>query len=387
MRTPLHDQHLAAGGRIVEFAGWEMPVQYTGILQEHKAVRESCGVFDISHMGEFFVEGPSATAWLDSLLTNNLASVPVGQAQYTLLLNERGGVIDDLIAYRLAEEKYLLIVNAAKIDEDAAWFKKHAAPGVVFTDRSTDFAALAIQGPKAAAVFEKLFQKPMPTERNRVLEIPTTAGPGGSCLSGPAQLSQTHQSDSDKQSPPRQAPSASYIATTGYTGEAGFEWVIPATEAVSAWQAALAAGVTPCGLGARDTLRLEMCYPLNGSDLSPDRTPLEAGLGFFCDLKKSPFIGRDALLTQKHHSVLPHKLCALRVTDKAPPIRSHYRVFVNGEPVTETTSGALSPSLGYGIALAYLPPAYCDPGQEVQIEVRDRRFRAEVVKKPFLKKP
>lgn len=353
MRTPLHDQHLAVGGRIVEFAGWEMPVQYTGILQEHKAVRESCGVFDISHMGEFFVDGPGATAWLDSLLTNNLASVPVGQAQYTLLLNERGGVIDDLLAYRLAEKKYLLIVNAAKIDEDAAWLKKHAVPGVVFTDRSTDFAALAIQGPKAAAVFEKLFQRPMPAERNRVLEIQ----PG------------------------------SFTATTGYTGENGFEWIMPASETTTAWQAALAAGATPCGLGARDTLRLEMCYPLNGSDLSPDRTPLEAGLGFFCDLKKSTFIGRDALLAQKQHAVLPHKLCALRVTDKSPPIRSHYRVFLNGEPVTETTSGALSPSLGYGIALAYLPPAYCDLGQEVQIEVRDRRFRAEVVKKPFLKKP
>ncbi len=353
MRTPLHDQHLAAGGRMVEFAGWEMPVQYSGILQEHKAVREACGVFDISHMGEFFVEGPGATAWLDALLTNNLASVPVGHAQYTLLLNERGGVIDDLIAYRLAEEKHLLIVNAAKIDEDAAWLRKHAAPGVEFTNRSADFAALAIQGPKSSEIFEKLFQRPMPPERNRVLEIQ----PG------------------------------SFIATTGYTGEAGFEWVIPASEATSAWQAALAAGATPCGLGARDTLRLEMCYPLNGSDLSPDRTPLEAGLGFFCDLKKPAFPGRDALLAQKQQPVLPHKLCALRVTDKSPPIRPHYRVFVNGEPVTETTSGALSPSLGYGIALAYLPPAYCDPGQEVQIEVRDRRFRAEVVKKPFLKKP
>ncbi|PAZ02481.1 MAG: glycine cleavage system protein T [Spartobacteria bacterium AMD-G5] len=353
MRTPLHDQHLAAGGRIVEFAGWEMPVQYTGILHEHKAVRESCGVFDISHMGEFFVEGPGATAWLDSLLTNNLAGLSVGHAQYTLLLNERGGVIDDLLAYRLAEEKYLLIVNAAKIDEDAAWLRKHAASGVTFTDRSSEFAALAIQGPTAAEVFEKLFQRPMPAERNRVLEI----HPG------------------------------SFIATTGYTGEAGFEWVMPASEATAAWQAALAAGATPCGLGARDTLRLEMCYPLNGSDLSPDRTPLEAGLVFFCDLKKPAFLGRDALLAQKQLSVLPHKLCALRVTDKSPPIRSHYRVFVNGEPVTETTSGALSPSLGYGIALAYLPPAYCDLGQEVQIEVRDRRFRAEVVKKPFLKKP
>ena len=383
MRTPLHDQHLAAGGRIVEFAGWEMPVQYSGILQEHKAVRESCGVFDISHMGEFFVEGPGATAWLDSLLTNTLASVPVGQAQYTLLLNERGGVIDDLIAYRLDEEKYLLIVNAAKIDEDAAWLRKHSTPGVTFTNRSSEFAALAIQGPKSAEVFEKLFGRPMPAERNRVLEI--TERPGGTCLSGPEQLSQTHQPGSDKQSPPRKAPS--FIATTGYTGEVGFEWILPASEAISAWQAALDAGATPCGLGARDTLRLEMCYPLNGSDLSPDRTPLEAGLGFFCDLKKPAFIGRDALLAQKQQAVLPHKLCALRVTEKSPPVRSHYRVFVNGEPVTETTSGALSPSLGYGIALAYLPPAYSDPGQEVQIEVRDRRFRAEVVKKPFLKKP
>lgn len=352
MRTPLYEEHLIAGGRIVDFAGWEMPVQYTGILQEHKAVRESCGVFDISHMGEFFVEGHGATAWLDSLLSNSLASLPTGHAQYTLLLNERGGVIDDLIAYRLAEEKFLLIVNAAKIDEDAAWLRKHAVPGVEFTDRSAAFAALAIQGPNASEVFKKLFQHPMPEARNRVLEIQ----PG------------------------------SFIATTGYTGENGFEWVMPASEAANAWKAVLAAGVTPCGLGARDTLRLEMCYPLNGSDLSPDRTPLEAGLGFFCDLKKTAFIGRDALLAQKQLSALPHKLCALRVTEKSPPIRSHYRVFVNGEPVTETTSGALSPTLGYGIALAYMPPAYCDLGQEVQIEVRDRRFAAELVKKPFFKK-
>lgn len=353
MRTPLFDQHITTGGRMVEFAGWEMPVQYTGILQEHKAVRENCGVFDISHMGEFFVSGPGATAWLDGLLTNNLSALPIGHAQYTLLLNERGGVIDDLIAYRLAEENYLLIVNAAKIPEDAAWLEKHATPGVQFKNRSADFAALAIQGPQASSVFEKLFHHPMPAERNRVVEI---------------------------------QPGHTYIATTGYTGESGFEWVMPASEAVDAWQAALAAGAVPCGLGARDTLRLEMCYPLNGSDLSPDRTPLEAGLGFFVDLKKSAFIGRDALLAQKSMP-LPHKLCAIHVLDKAPPVRPHYKVYVNGEPVTETTSGALSPSLGYGIAMAYLPPAYSDIGQDVDIEVRDRRFHARVVKKPFYKKP
>ncbi|MEI8293186.1 MAG: glycine cleavage system aminomethyltransferase GcvT [bacterium] len=353
MRTPLFDQHLAIGGRMVEFAGWEMPIQYSGILHEHKAVREACGVFDISHMGEFFVSGIGATAWLDGLLTNNLNALPLGHAQYTILLNERGGVIDDLIAYRLEEEKYFLIVNASKIPEDSAWLSQHAVPGVIFEDRSNDFAALAIQGPQAATVFEKLFQRPMPAERNRVEEIES---------------------------------GRSFIATTGYTGEAGFEWVMPANEATTAWQAALHAGATPCGLGARDTLRLEMCYPLNGSDLSPDRTPLEAGLGFFVDLKKPAFTGRDALLAQKA-SIFPHKLCALRVLDKAPPVRPHYKVYVNGEPVTETTSGALSPSLGYGIAMAYLPPAYSDIGQMVDIEVRDRRFRAQVVKKPFYKKP
>jgi aminomethyltransferase len=335
---------------MVSFADWEMPVQYAGILQEHRAVREACGVFDISHMGEFFVSGPGATAWLDSLLTNHLAPLPIGHSQYTLLLNDLGGVIDDLIAYRLGEENYLLIVNAAKISEDAAWLRAHAAPGVTFEDRSPDFAALAIQGPKAAAVFEHLFHRPMSADRNRVIALPN-----------------------------------GFLATTGYTGEAGFEWLLPAAEAPTAWRAALEAGATPCGLGARDTLRLEMCYPLNGSDLSPTRSPLEAGLGFFVALNKPAFIGRAALLAQKA-GLLPHKLCALRVLDKAPPVRPHYPVFVNGEPVTETTSGALSPSLGYGIALAYLPPAYCDPGQEVEIAVRDRRYRAQVVKKPFLKK-
>lgn len=352
MRTPLFEDHLAQGGRIVDFAGWEMPVQYAGILQEHKAVRESCGVFDISHMGEFFVEGPGATAWLDSLLTNNLAALPAGHAQYTLLLNERGGVIDDLIAYRLGPDRFLLIVNAAKISEDAAWLRQHAVDGARFEDRSSQFAALAIQGPRAVSVFHSLFGRPMPAARNVVEEITP----------------------------------ASWIATTGYTGEAGFEWIIPAAEAAAAWHRALAAGAVPCGLGARDTLRLEMGYPLNGSDLSPAHTPLEAGLGFFVDLKKPGFIGQEPLRAQKQ-GLMPRKLCALRIEEKSPPIRAHYRVFVNGEPVTETTSGALSPSLGCGIALAYLPPAYSDPGQEIEIEVRGRRFRGHVVKKPFFKKP
>ena len=275
---------------MVGFACWEMPVQYTGILQEHKAVREACGVFDISHMGEFFVKGPDATAWLDGLLTNNVSQLPVGQAQYSLLLNERGGVIDDLIVYRLAEDRFLLIVNASMIEEDAAWMRSHLSGNVDFENRSDAFAALAIQGPLAAAVFEKIFHLPMPADRNRVEEI---------------------------------EPGRSYIATTGYTGEDGFEWLVPASESANAWNTAMAAGAVPCGLGARDTLRLEMGYPLNGSDLSPDRTPLEAGLGFFVDLKKTAFTGRQILIDQKA-TILPHKLCAIRVLDKAPPVRPDF---------------------------------------------------------------
>jgi len=350
MRTPLFDAHLAAGGRIVDFAGWEMPVQYSGILDEHRAVRESAGVFDVSHMGEFFVGGPGAAAWLDSLLTNNAAALAIGAAQYSLMLNERGGVIDDLIVYRLGADHFLLVVNASMIEEDAAWLCARMAGGVEFENASAEFGALAVQGPAAGRIFEKLFGREMPAERNRVLQL-----------------------------------GENFVVTTGYTGEAGFEWIMPAGEAASAWRRCLDAGAKPCGLGARDTLRLEMCYPLNGSDLSPDRTPLEAGLGVFVDLGKPDFVGKAALVAQKAAGV-PTRLCALRVTEKAPPIRPHYPVWIGGNPVTETTSGALSPSLGDGIALAYLPAEFSKPGQEVEIEVRGRRFRACVRKKPLYQK-
>lgn len=332
---------------MVDFAGWEMPVQYTGILDEHRTVREHCGVFDISHMGEFFVRGPGAAAWLDHLLTNRASRLADGEAQYSLLLNERGGVIDDLIVYRLGPEDFLLIVNAAKIDEDAAWLATHQPAGVEFANRSDDFAALAVQGPASPEVFRALTGSDLPAERNRVVPL------------GDA-----------------------YVVTTGYTGETGFELVVPAGEAAAWWDRVLAAGAKPCGLGARDTLRLEMCYPLNGSDLSPDRTPLEAGLGFFVDLEKPDFIGRDALLAQKA-SGLPTRLAALRVEEKSPPIRSHYAVLAGGENVAETSSGALSPTLGCGIALAYLPFALAKVGQDLEIDVRGRRYRAVVVKKPF----
>ena len=335
---------------MVDFAGWEMPVQYSGILDEHRAVRESAGVFDISHMGELFVGGPGAAAWLDSLLTNNVAALANSTAHYSLMLNERGGVIDDLIVYRLGAEKFLLVANASMIEEDAAWLNARLVAGIEFENASADYGALAIQGPSSGDIFEKLFGREMPAQRNRVLEL-----------------------------------GEHFVVTTGYTGEAGFEWIMPSGEAVAAWRRCLDAGAKPCGLGARDTLRLEMCYPLNGSDLSPDRSPLEAGLGFFVDLGKPDFVGKSALMAQKAAGV-PARLCALRVTEKAPPIRPHYPVWAGGNPVTETTSGALSPSLGEGIALAYLPAELSKPGQEVEIEVRGRRFRACVRKKPLYQK-
>jgi aminomethyltransferase len=357
---------------MVDFAGWEMPVQYKGILDEHQAVREGCGVFDISHMGEFFVRGPQASEWLDSLLTNRVAELGVGEAQYSLMLNERGGVIDDLIVYRTAEQEFLLIVNAAKIAEDFTWLsgllsKRSGDSNLVeLFNCSEAYAALAVQGPGSPEVFAKVFSRLWEERRNRILEL-TDRSPA------PMQGSQEGA-----------CGLRVFAATTGYTGELGFEAIVPADQGERYWDLFLSAGARPCGLGARDTLRLEMCYPLNGSDLSPNHTPLEAGLGSFVDLAKGDFMGRGALLEQKARGI-PSRLTAIRVQEKSPPIRSHYPVLSAGESVAETTSGALSPTLSCGIALAYLPFSLAKAGQDLEIEVRGRRYRALVVKKPFYK--
>lgn len=323
-----------------------MPVQYSGITDEHLAVRRHAGVFDISHMGEFFVSGPGAAAWLNSLLTNDITKLAVGEGQYTLLLNERGGVIDDLIAYRTEPEQFFLVVNASKIDEDAAWMQAHlpADGSVVFENQSDLWAGMAVQGPAAATLLEHL------PPRNGIKT-------GGSVL----------------------------ICRTGYTGEDGFELFAP-VEAGAAWfERFVKAGAKPCGLGARDTLRLEMGYPLNGSDLSPGRTPLEAGLGFFVALDKGDFIGRDALLAQKAAGT-HDRLCAIKQTEKGPPLRGHYAVHAGGQQIGELCSGGISPSLGTGIGMAYLPAAFAKPGTEIQIDIRGKLFPAQVVKKPFYKK-
>jgi aminomethyltransferase len=353
-QSPLHKRHLAAGGRLIEFAGWQMPVQYQGIREEHLAIRKKVGVFDISHMGQLFVSGPRALQQLDRLLTNRLSVLAEGEGQYTFLLNENGGIIDDLIVYRTSSEEFLLVVNASRVSEDADWITGRIGPSALLRNESIGFGGLAVQGPNAPSVFTTVF-KTQPPARNRILLLPY----GGTEI---------------------------FVAGTGYTGEEGFEVFFPTELADCIWDVLVAAGAQPCGLGARDTLRLEMCYPLNGADLSRERTPWEAGLGFFVDIMKEDFVGKAALIAQKEAG-LKSKLCAIKVTEKSPPIRAHYSLLANGTRIGETTSGALSPSLGYGIAMGYRTLEYSRPGSQLEVEVRQRAYSAIVSSKPFYKKP
>jgi aminomethyltransferase len=354
-QTVLLEEHLKVGAKMVSFGGWNMPVFYSSILDEHQAVRNDVGVFDISHMGEFEVSGPLAASWLNSLLTNNIDKLGIGEGQYTFLLNDSGGVIDDLIVYRRGDSSFFMVVNAAKIDENFRWMQKRIAADVSLVNRSAQYAALAVQGPKSAELMHHFGELP---DRNHLVELRFEDVP-------------------------------LLVARTGYTGEDGFEIFYPATAAARVWSRILELGkplgIRPCGLGARDTLRMEVCYPLNGSDLSPDRTPLEAGLGFFVDFEKPNFIGRDALLCQKQQG-LKQRLVPIKTSGKTPPPRAHYGVFVDGLQIGELTSGTQSPSLNTGIGLAYLDLAYAKPGQTVEFDVRGRKFPATVEKKPLYKK-
>lgn len=363
-RSPLHEKHLALGGKLIPFAGWEMPVQYSSIVDEHKAVRARAGLFDISHMGQFIVSGAAALDLLNHALTNDLAKLEVGQGQYTLMLNDDGGVIDDLIAYRIAPNEYFLVVNASKIAEDWAHLsalmkQRDPADELEMRDISAQTAGLAIQGPRSRAVFERVFgAESVFPERNSVFMTLQDEG-------------------------------FMWLCGTGYTGEEGFEFFMPAAAGEAwfdaIWEAVRAEDGLLCGLGARDTLRLEMGYPLNGNDLAPDRTPLEAGLGFFVAMGKDGFTGKAALERQEEGG-LPGKLAAFKMTGTAPPPRPHYPVLFEGVVVGEVASGTQSPSLGCGIGMAYLPPTAALVGGRIEIEIRGRRFPAEVVKKPFLRK-
>jgi aminomethyltransferase len=357
--TPLYQEHVRRGAKIIPFGGWLMPVQYTSIMEEHQAVRNKVGIFDISHMGQLIVEGTGARAWLNTILTNNIDKLEVGTGQYTFLLNERGGIIDDLIAYRIDEEKFLLVVNASRTDEDFAWLDRHQPKNIDLKNRSADFGGVAIQGPRIAELFHALFGEHVDLPpRNHFVDLEF----GGTKVS---------------------------VARTGYTGEDGVEVFFRASDAAKFWNAALEKGkpfgIKPCGLGARDTLRLEMCYPLNGSDLSPERNPIEAGLGFFVDLTKPNFIGRDVLLRTRQ-SGPREKLVPFRMKEKGPPPRPHYSVFENGERIGEVTSGTLSPSLNWGVGMAYVSAPHAKIGAQIDIEIRERKFPATIEKKPLYKK-
>ncbi len=363
-QSPLHTDHLALAARMVPFAGWEMPVQYSGLLAEHHAVRHHVGLFDISHMGQFIVSGPGAEAFLNLALTNDASRLAPGQGHYSLLLNESGGVIDDLILYRTSDREFFLVVNAARINQDwdhlkhlLSTFPQDETGQVHLANLSEVCAGLAIQGPKSREVFKVAFGPDAPyPEKNTVLVSVVESG-------------------------------FMWLCGTGYTGEDGFEFFLPATVA-SHWFQRILSAVTqaqglPCGLGARDTLRLEMGYPLNGNDLSTQHTPLQAGLGLFVALDKESFIGQDALLREKSQGI-PHRLVAFRMIGNSPPPRPHYPVYdATGQPLGEISSGSLSPSLGYGIGMAYLPPSHATVGAPLQIEIRSKFYPAEVVKKPF----
>src|SRR6478752_2495113 len=354
-RTPLHDVHAALGAKIVPFAGYEMPVQYpAGITAEHKSVREGVGMFDVSHMGEFWVTGDRAVDFVNYVTTNNVAALAVGQVHYTTILNDRGTIEDDALVYRFAD-RIMMVVNASNAAKDYAHIARHAAKfGVTLTDASDETALLAVQGPKAAEILQGLTATDLSTIRYYHFVEGTVAG------------------------------HAAIVSRTGYTGEDGFELYIPNESAVPLWEALLATGrVTPAGLGARDTLRLEMGMALYGNDIDDTTTPLEAGLAWLVKLNKGDFVGRDALVAQKARG-LPRRLVGFTMPERSFP-RHGYPVFSDGAPSGEVRSGTMSPTLGIPIGTAYVPPGSAAEGSPLEIEIRGKRIPAVVQKPPFYK--
>ncbi|MDD5262239.1 MAG: glycine cleavage system aminomethyltransferase GcvT [Methylacidiphilales bacterium] len=357
LRTPLADVHQELGAKMVEFGGWLMPVHYTSILQEHKAIRSTAGLFDISHMGELVVKGTGSEAWVNSLFCNDIRKISPGWGQYTLLLNESGGTVDDLIIYRLADQEFLLVVNASQIEKDFKWLERRLGPNVTIENQSEEFAAIALQGPKSEGVFRKLFDsEKRPLKRNQFIETPYK---GKSVL----------------------------VARTGYTGEDGFEIFLSPELATPLWKDLLKHGeLVSCvsaGLGCRDTLRLEACYPLYGHELSQSISPLEAGLDHFVSFDKpEKFVGNEPLREQKE-SGITRSVAAFEITGPGAPPRAQYPVFAKNNQIGEVTSGSHSPTLNKGIGLALIARDFAKPGTEIEIEVRGKRQPARVVKKPF----
>jgi aminomethyltransferase len=350
-RTPLYEAHVEAGAKLVDFAGWEMPVQYDGIREEHLRVRNSCGVFDVSHMGEIETEGPQAADLLQRLLSNDVSKIQVGGAQYSCLCREDGGVLDDLFTYRLAENQYLTVTNAANHERDVEWFEAHAVEfSVAVKDRIDAFAMLAVQGPEARGIVDRLTDGELPP-RFRTEELMIAGRPV-------------------------------LVCGTGYTGEDGVELLIAPEDAATVWEVLVGGGASPAGLGARDTLRLEVNYCLYGNDLTEERTPIEAGLGW-CVKEDTGFCGADACRRVREQG--PEEILVPFVITGAGIPRQGNPIMFGDEQGGEVTSGTLSPSLEVGIGMGYVRTDLAEPGTEIEIDVRGKRRAAGIEKAPLYK--
>lgn len=356
-RTALYEKHQSLGAKIIPFAGYEMPVRYSSDLEEHQCVRNDVGVFDVSHMGEFMVEGPEALTLIQYVTSNDASKLVDGKVQYSCFPNEQGGIVDDLLVYKLADQKYMLVVNASNIEKDWAWINKHNTFNATLKNISESYSLFAVQGPKAISVLQKLTSFDLSTlEYYSFGKIPFAGKEGV------------------------------IVSATGYTGSGGFEVYIRNEFALDVWEKIFEAGVEfgikPIGLGARDTLRLEKGYCLYGNDIDDTTSPIEAGLGWVTKFTKD-FISKPLFEKQKAEGVTK-KLVGLKMIEKGIP-RSHYELEnAAGEKIGEVTSGTISPSLGYGVAMAYVTTPFAAVGTEVLVVVRNKKLKAEVVKFPFL---
>jgi len=356
-RTPLYDEHVKMGGRIVTFAGYELPVWYTSQIEEHKFTRESCGAFDITHMGEAIFEGPKALDTIDKLLSNNPRKLAVGQAHYTLLMNDSGGIVDDLIVYRLAEEVYLWVFNGANVEKDVAWIKSKVDDDSIWRHRSYHTSLIAVQGPKAESIVDKAIPEAQVKDMNYF------------------GLKWVGQDDDNWLT----------VARTGYTGEDGFEIILSNNQAVDMWRKLFEIGgdnIKPIGLGARDTLRLEMCYSLYGNDIDDTTNPFEANLGWVVKLKKREFSSSEIIRQIKKDGVT-RKIVGLKPQHKASA-RHHDEILLNDEKIGFITSGSFGPSINENIALGFVPKEHAEVGNIVQVKIRNKIVDAPVVSTPFV---
>lgn len=357
-KTPLYEKHKALGAKLIDFGGWALPVQYTGIIEEHKQVRSAAGLFDVSHMGEITVKGEGAQDFLQLMMTNNIRKAANGQIVYTPMCYPNGGVVDDLLVYKRSANDFLLVVNASNTDKDFDWLKKHCPEDVLLENVSSQYVQLAIQGPKAESILQKICDAQL--NEIKFYHFKDDVNVGGI---------------------------SSLVSRTGYTGEDGFEVYADAENSEQLWNALLEAGegeLKPIGLGARDTLRFEVALPLYGHELSADITPVEAGIGFFVKLDKGEFFGSDIIVEQKVNGA-KRKIVGFEMVERGVP-RSHYTVAKDGNEIGFVTSGSFSPSLNKTLGMALISKEYAEPGTEIEIVIRNKPVIAKVIKKPFYNK-